>query len=535
MSKRMLILASFAVSLVVLLVSWQIAVAEEVEFKYAMSQETMTFDPAVYVDISTTACAYNTYDSLVCSRKGQLPGPWLAESWEVSEDALTYTFKLRKGVKFHDGTELAAEDVVFSMDRMLALNLGYAFLWKGALEPGDTEAVGKYTVRFHLRKPFGPFLATLLQFQIANKDLCLKEKKPGDFGEYGEYGDYAQEYLTTHDAGSGPYKAVDVDLGSRCVLVKHEDYFMGWEENQIDRVIVEVITEEATLTLLFKRGETGLIGPTESLPVETYLELEGIEGVTVERTLSAQSWMVGMNNMRPPFDDRNVRKAVSYAFDYETCLSEIAKGGTQARGPVPVVVPGHADNALMYHRDLDKAKAYLEKSVYSPDELRAMELEYTYISTLEVERLVGLVLKSNLEDIGLNVRLNGLPWARIYAMVSNPETTSHFHDWIFYTKYMDADYYSLFYHPLNFGTPLNASWYEDPELTELIDNARQLADQEERFAQLAEMQQRITWDAVDLWLLNPYHYAAHWDWLEGYYYDGTTVSDLRFYNYKVTK
>ena len=104
----------------------------------------------------------NIYDPLVWPTKGGPPKPHLAESWDVSDDGLTYTFHLRKGVKFHDGTELTAEDVAFSMDRMLSISKGFAWLWKDVLDVGDIEAADDYTVAFHLNEPYGPFIAGLV-------------------------------------------------------------------------------------------------------------------------------------------------------------------------------------------------------------------------------------------------------------------------------------------------------------------------------------------------------------------------------------
>ena len=103
----------------------------DVVFRFAMPWSNMTWDPAVHNDIPRSVPVYNTYDPLMMPVTGKGPVPWVAESYTYSEDGLTYTFKLRKGIKFHDGTELTADDVAFSMNRMMTLKTGYAFLWDG--------------------------------------------------------------------------------------------------------------------------------------------------------------------------------------------------------------------------------------------------------------------------------------------------------------------------------------------------------------------------------------------------------------------
>lgn len=507
--------------------------SDEITFKFAMPWAPMTLDPARNIGIPMDTPVYNTYDPLMMPVKGGEPIPWVAESYTHSEDGLTYTFKIRKGIKFHDETELTAEDVAFSMDRMLVSGEGYSFLWAGILEPGDTEVVNKYTVTFHLRETFGPFVPTLVQFNIVNKNLCMKEKKPGDFGEFG---DYCQEYLSTHDAGSGPYKLESIELGAEYTLTKFDDYWKGWRENQIDRVTVEVIPEEATRVMMFEKGEIGLSGPGEVLPASTYEELAKIPGIEIDDQPDLRLIVIQMNNTKPPFDDINVRKAVSYALDYDTIINDVYRGGVQAQGPVPILMPGHADDVFVYHQDFGKAREFLSKSKYSMEELQEMELEYCYITGMEVQRLVGLVLINSLEPLGLNVKLRAEPWARIVAMSTAPETTSHFHAIYVGSKYPSPDSHTYgVFHPNSWGSYASCSWYENPTVTELLNKARSTVDIEERYELYRETQRIIVEDAGALFLLNPPHRVAIWNWVKGYNFLGLLSFDLKFYTLTIER
>ncbi|MFW6421631.1 MAG: ABC transporter substrate-binding protein, partial [Candidatus Bipolaricaulota bacterium] len=301
----------------------------ENEFTFATYQETMTFDPAKSVDETELGNVFNTYDPLVYPVKGEAPKPWVAESWEVGEDGKTYVFQIRKGIEFHDGNELTAEDVEFSMERMLRINEGFAWLWTDILTPEGVTATGEYEVTFELEETFGPFIATLVQFNIVNKELLMEEKKSGDFGDYGDYG---QEYLETNDAGSGPYEIDSVTLGDEIVFTKFDDYWKGWEENQVEKAIWKVIPERATMDTLLKKGEIDMIDQWGT--PEEYEELDKVEGVKTVEDPNVQLYLHQMNNKKEPLDDMYIRKAISYAFDYETALNDVFKGADQARGSV---------------------------------------------------------------------------------------------------------------------------------------------------------------------------------------------------------
>jgi ABC-type transport system substrate-binding protein len=249
----------------------------EVSITYATQQTTVTLDPGIHVDETESFHVMNIYEPLVWPAKGGAPQPHLAESWEVSDDGLTYTFKLKEGVKFHDGAELTAEDVAFSMDRMLSLGKGFSWLWQDVLDVGDVEAVDDYTVAFHLNEPYGPFLSTLVQFFVVNKDLLMENKEDGD---YGEFGDYGQAFLNQQDAGSGPYYVDVYEPGTKTVFRKFDDYWGGWEPGQVTKATFLIVSELATQKLMLQKGEVDFIEQWHS--VESFEELKQSEGVVVE-------------------------------------------------------------------------------------------------------------------------------------------------------------------------------------------------------------------------------------------------------------
>ncbi|HEY64510.1 MAG TPA: ABC transporter substrate-binding protein [Caldilineae bacterium] len=500
--------------------------APEIAITYATQQTTVTLDPALHVDETQSLHVMNVYDPLVFPTKGGPPRPHLAESWEVSDDGLTYTFHLRKGVKFHDGTELTAEDVAFSMDRMLSIGKGFSWLWKGVLDPGDTEAVDDYTVVFHLNKPYGPFLATLVQLFIVNKDLLMANKQDGD---YGEFGDYGMAFLNQQDAGSGPYWVETYEPGVKTVFRKFDDYWGGWEPGQVDKATFLIVSEMATQKLMLQRGEVDMIEQWHS--VETFEELKQSPGIVVEEDPNVQLFFLSMNNKKPPLDNVEVRRAISYAFDYDTAVNVIFKGAAQARGPVPILLPGHNPNTIQYTRDLEKAKKHLEASGIDPSQYK---LNYVYVTGLESEEKIGLLLQANLKELGFEVELQPEPWARMVELVSKPETAPHFMAVFHTAKYPSPDGHTyLMFHPNAWGTYMSCSYYENPEVSALLEEARATVDTEKRYELYGKVQEIVADEAAALFIANPLHRIAHRDRITGYTFLGVLGYDLTWYPLRV--
>src|SRR4030042_1527233 len=199
-------------------------------------------DPAIGYDTTSSVALVNLYDALVFSNVKGEAQPHVAESWKVSDDGLTWTFYIRKGIKFHDGSELTASDVKFSFDRLVAIGRGFSYSFLG--QEIRTEVVDPYTINFYLKEPNGTFLKNLAYCFILNEDLIRANIK--ETGEYGELGDYGKEYLITNDAGSGPYMVKDVEIGSSITMVVNENYWIPIDPNAPDEFVMMGKTEAVT-------------------------------------------------------------------------------------------------------------------------------------------------------------------------------------------------------------------------------------------------------------------------------------------------
>jgi peptide/nickel transport system substrate-binding protein len=501
---------------------------EEISIIYAGQQTTVTLDPATHVDETESMTIMNIYEPLLMPSKGGAPAPHLAESWEASPDGKTYTFKLKEGVKFHDGTEMTADDVVYSVDRMVSIGKGFSWLWKDVLDVGSVEVLDDYTVAFNLNEAYGPFLATLVQFFVVNKDLLVENQQAGD---YGEFGDYGQDFLTREDAGSGPYYVGVYDPGTKVVYHKFDDYWGGWEPNQVTEATHLIVSELPTQKLMLQKGEVDFIEQWHT--VESFDEMEAAEGVVVEKDPNVQLFFLTMNNQNPPFDNEDVRKAVSYAFDYGTAVDVIFQGAAQARGPVPLLLPGHNPDTMQYSFDMEKAKEHLAASGIDPAEHK---LTYVYVTGLESEERIGLLLQANMKELGFELEMQPEPWARMVELASAADLAPHFMA-IFHTaKYPSPDGHTyLMFHPDAWGTYMSASFYENPEVSDLLVKARASTDVDEQYELYGKVQEIVADEASALFIANALHRMAHRDDITGYNFLGVLGYDLTWYPLRVER
>ena len=352
---------------------------DRIVLNYGIDTELSNLVPTNPTGVTDEIVIRNLYDPLVypTMEPGKIVKPWIAKSWDISKDLKTYTFHLNEGIKFHDGSELTAEDLAFSMDRMMTIGGVISANFTSIIKPGNTEVIDKYTVVFHLEEPSTAFLANLVTFFVLNKDLLLQNKKEG---QYGDYGDYGSAYLETHDVGSGPYKLDICKYAELITFDKFKDYWKGWEENSPDEVRINIIPEQVTRATMLKKGTLDMID--WCMDPLAYDELEKVPGIVVDRGINAATWFLILDNTKPPFDDIYVRKAVAYAVDYDVISKNITRGN-QAIGPLPINYSGHSNDVIVYHQDFKKAKEMLEKSKYSPEEL-ANFLHRLYLWTAEV-------------------------------------------------------------------------------------------------------------------------------------------------------
>lgn len=507
------------------------AQGKEIAFTYLEGQVVTTIDPAKHTDESSHHAIINMYDPLLYPKvaEGSMePGSHVAESWRVTDGAKTYTFQIRKGIKFHDGKELTADDVVFSFQRMVALKKGFSWLWNGVLTPEQVRVAGPHTVVFTLSQPYAPFLSTLTQLFVVNRDQVLANKKPGP---YGELGDYGEAWLGDQVAGSGPYTKESWDRATTLVMKAFPGYWRGWKPNQITRVIYRTVQEEATMRTLLLGGQADMIDQWRT--PTTFQQLAKTPGIVVDERPSAQLYHIELNTQRPPLTDVRVRRALALAFDYKTAIDQVFKGAAPARGPVPNRVYGHSEKVQAYTQDVEQAKRELAAAGIKPGQLT---FDYWFPTGNELGRQIGLLAQANLAAIGVKLNLKETPWAQMVqasaTAEANPDVASIF-DTLKY-PHPDSHTYGM-YHPSAWGSYRTISRYKNDEVTKVLEQARATVERDAQLALYQRAQELVVQDYPSIFVANPLHRIAFRDYVKGYRYVGLLGYDVAFYDLTIEK
>ncbi len=441
-------------------------------------------DPAVGSDYSSSTALCNIYDTLIYPNADGTFDPHLAREWEVSEDNLTYRFYLNEGVKFHDGSELTAKDVKFSFDRLQAIGEGYAYIFSDRISA--VEIIDDYTVDFILPQPFGPFLTTLTRLYILNEDLVMSNTIDGP---YGDFGDYGKEFLNTNDAGSGAYQVKEFDVATLLVLEKFDDYFSYIDPLAPDFFELIGTTEAATVRTGMMRREIDISDQWQTL--EAFNSLESIDGVDIARWPDGGQLYLMMNTQKPPLDDIHVRRALSWAFNYDAITQNIYPGTEPAKGPVSSVLPGWNPNVFQYNYNLDKAAEELALSSYA-GQLDQYPIEYAWTAEVADLEKIALMTQAEAQKIGLTVNIVKTPWMSLIDQSGSMETTPHFTSIWVSPHYGEAgSILEAKYHSSNTGSWEQTEWLLSNEVDALIEQAMATVDNEERFAVYRDIQDLI--------------------------------------------
>lgn len=497
-----------------------------VELRYGISMEIATLDPNSQTNDFEYIVASNLYDTLIYpdNEKGYIP--WLAESWTTSPDGEKFTFKLKKGVPFHDGSEITAEDVAFSMERLVNMGAATSTYFK-SINPGSTKVLDKYTVEFNLTKRDPSFMQALFLFKIMNKKVLMQNKIEG---KYGQFGDYGFKYLQNNDAGSGPYKVIDHKFGNLLRMERFEKYpFVQWKKNSIQNLSFHIIPEMVTLATKLKAGDLDMGAST--VPVYTQKELKNDKNFVIQEDFIPAPWFIIMNNKKKPLDDVYVRKAIAHAYDFKTVTTQIEAGGKPLHGPLPDEFAKGCTDVVRYDFDLEKAKEMLKKSKYSEDELKKIEMEIAAVAGSERFKSIALHLSTNLKKIGLNLNVKAVRWPDICQFQRKPETA--FHMVVFYQmpKIPHAHQILVFYTPEGWGTPYPAGgiYYNNPKVTELIEKGNNTFDQNEQRKYYCQAEKIIAEESPVIFSHTSLRLFPFWRYLKDYNYPvGAMYFDLRF-------
>jgi ABC-type dipeptide transport system, periplasmic component len=437
-------------------------------------------DPGIVTDYTSCVAVVNMYDSLVYPDLDNKIVPSVAKEWKVSADGLEWTFTLNKGIKFHDGSELKASDVVFSANRLMTIGEGFAYLFKDYL--AKTEAVNDYTVKFTLSKPFAPFLSILPRLYILNENLVKSHKAQGS---YGEFGDYGKAYLAANDAGSGAYTCSEMKVQDKIVLKKFKDYFGKFETNAPDTVEIIMNTEPATIRTMMTNKQLDISDQWQT--DEAYSALESINGVKLGSYSNGTIFYLMLNTKKAPTDDVHIRRALAYLIDYAQVTKSLFPGFVKADSVVPKGVLGYTEE-YKYDFNLEKAKDELKQSKYA-NSLDSTAVEVDWIADVPDEEKLALLVQATAQQIGLKVNVVKVPWATHVDNVAKIESTPNATTTFVSSDYSEAG--ALLYqrfHSDTASTWQQTEWLKDPAVDAKIKSALTTTDEAARVAVYKELQ-----------------------------------------------
>lgn len=475
--KRRTFLASIAATTgaAMLPAKWSFAQSRAESLRVLSEGAANAFDSiAVGVNRNSIQITWNVYDRLVTFAYKEKEGGIqsydyfdikgeLAESYSVSDDKKSITFKLRKDAVFHDGTPVTADDVKWSLDRVVASPVGKAQFSTGSMtKPEQFVVVDANTIRIDLPQPDRFALPNLaLTYPIIVNSKLAKAHATAD-------DPFAMNWLKTNDAGGGAFKVESAAMGERIVFVRFDDWKSGPLPG-MKRVLWQTVPSPESRIASLVRGDADVV---QDLPPKDVLTLLKTPNVKVVGVPTASFQFIGMNGGMAPFDDVRVRQAIAYALPYDDMFKTalFGRGEPLFGGKPGVPETTKFPQPLGYSTDLDKAKSLLKDAGHPDGFSTTFSFE---LSLATIAEPVALLLQEALGKIGIKVDINKVPAGQLGTLLQEKKVPFYFEG---STSYLaDPDYFfRIFY----FGdTRWNFGSYKNPEFMKLVEKTRYETDQ----------------------------------------------------------
>lgn len=442
------------------------------EVVVAITADPPGWDPSVSTSQEIARVMYNNvFEGLVkFNRDGDIV-PALAESWTVADDGLSWTFTIREGVLFHDGSALTLGDIIAKFERATDPDSGHTNPGYYAAIESVTEAESN-TVIFNLSEP-----SSSLLYNLARPDSII-------------YPAARAETQRSEPIGTGPFRFVSYLEGSEVRLEAFEEYYLEGVP-YLDSVVFRIIPDPNARFAALQAGDIDMIGV--ALNPEQFIQLDGLAGLKGTEGTATTEITVAMNNSRPPFDNPLVRQAITHAIDKQTIVDGAFFG-------LGTVIGTHMSPAEPYYIDLnpypfdpERAQALLAEAGYPNGFTINFELPEPY----NIERRTGEVIAQQLSEVGITVNLSVVEWGtwiqRIFLGADYDMTI------IGHSEPRDINIY---------GNPDYYYQYGNPQIAELLTAAELEADTEAQIAIYQQIAQIIAEDAVNVWVFSPPYLVA---------------------------
>ncbi|MDB5076273.1 MAG: glutathione-binding protein [Chloroflexi bacterium] len=481
-----------------------------VTFVWADNQEPTSADPHLAQDTSSFSLVRNVYEPLVEIDPATLTLiPRLATSWKVLGN--TWTFKLRSGVLFHDGSKFDASAAYQSISRCLSINQGAAFLIH---DIESMKVVDPGTLKITTKGP-SPYLpAHLVKIGIIS---------PAAIKQHAQGNDLAQHWLSTNAVGTGPYIMQPWQHGSRLTLTKNTHWWHPWHAGSIDTVIFDPTTDTTVRMEKLQRGTADFVAWA---PLNEAVRVGKTSGFHLHVTKTFDSDPVlYLNTKKPPLDNVLVRQALQYIFDYGAVRSYYQNYASIPTGPIPADFPTGLKGLPPFRQDFAKAKSLLDQAHVSPSSIK---LDFVVPAGFAEFAFGATAFQAAAQKLGITVNVITTPWAQMLAQYSSLKTSAHITDFAQSPFSLDpTSFMTSFYQT---GAVYNMSKVSDPRIDRLLTMATQsfsLADQAKYMGQA----QKIVHDmAACVWGCRPQTVDAVPNYVKGYVMDRTDYRwAMKFY------
>lgn len=432
----------------------------------AMSSDAISFDPIAQNDSYSSNAMGQMYEGLVALDENNNVIKQLAEDYKVSDDGLTYTFRILKGVKFHNGEEVKADDVVFSFKRaVVAPAVAHIY---SAIDADTIKALDEYTITFNMKTPYAGILTALAHPAAF---ICNKKAVEAAGENYGR-----------NPVGSGPYKFVSHTKSNAIKMERYED-FHGTKP-YYKYLELRIIPEPGNRIIELESGGADIVFDVSPNDLNRF---EGNDQIKLLKVHDFQTQYLGMNCSKAPLNDVRVRQAVACGIDTDKIIKAVWKGlgGTATAPYAPSIKYSIANEKKPIPRDVEKAKKLLAEAGYA-DGLKLR------LSTNERQERIDMatIMKEQLKEVGIELSIEVMEWSQYIAMLEKGEHELFEIGWSSDTPDPDMVVYPCFY-SASAGPGGNYVFLKDEKLDKMIESGRAIPDGPAREKLYKDMQQYI--------------------------------------------
>lgn len=439
---------------------------------YHLGAEPATLNPVTATDASeSTINSGKIYETLLKRDNESLKlVPVLAESWEVSDDKLKYTFKLRKDVKWHDGEQFTSDDVVFSYNAIMDPKVDSPHLKSYYQEILDVKALDEYTVEFTYARPYFLALEFCGGMPIVPEHI---------FSE----GDFNTNPAGRKPVGTGPYRFVEWETGSEIVLEKYGDYW--GEEPSLENIVFKIIADPTVAFQVLKREELDVAGLTP-IQWDRQSNTEAFRSHFNKHSYFRPNYnFIGWNMNKPFFKDEKVRTAMTHLVDRQLILDKILLGlGAVVTNPFYINSPEYPEDIDPVPFDPEKARMLLDEAGWKDsdgDGIRdkdgtEFEFEFLLPSGSDTSEKIATILKEQLDNNGILMNIRKTEWAVFTTRLSDRKFDAVILGW---SMGVESDPYQI-WHSSQVGKGSNFVGFQNDRADELIETARKEFDRKKR-------------------------------------------------------